>query len=186
MLVGGVDTPGNAYSVDIIGSYAYVADAFSGLQLVDVSDPGAPTLIGGADTPHFAYDVAVEGAYAYVADAATGLQIVDIQCLTTTSVAEDLVPPAQIAAFLPPAPNPSPGATALRFGLARSWTARLEVYDLAGRHVRRLFEGTLSAGHHLLHWDGNDDRGRSLPGGAYLVRLTWPEGAATSRLTLLR
>ena len=39
IIVGSVDTPGNAYDVHVSGSYANIADQHSGLQVIDVSDP---------------------------------------------------------------------------------------------------------------------------------------------------
>ncbi|MDP6796866.1 MAG: hypothetical protein QGG33_03490, partial [Candidatus Krumholzibacteria bacterium] len=77
---GSVDTPGTARSVAVSGNYAYVADGYSGLQIVDVSDPAAPLIIGSVDTPDTAFGVAVAGNYAYVADRYSGLQIVLRQC----------------------------------------------------------------------------------------------------------
>jgi len=41
---------------------------FSGLQIIDVSDPAAPTVTGTVETPGFALDVEVVGNYSYVAD----------------------------------------------------------------------------------------------------------------------
>jgi len=57
------------------GSYAYVADGDSGLQVIDISNPSSPNRVGYYDTPGSAYDVAVKGSYAYVADGSGGLQI---------------------------------------------------------------------------------------------------------------
>jgi len=57
--IDALDTPGLARSVAISGSYAYVADGVAGLQIVDISDPGALALAGGYDTPGIAYAVAV-------------------------------------------------------------------------------------------------------------------------------
>ncbi len=41
VILGSVDTPGNAAGVAVSGILAYVADQSSGLQVIDVSDPGA-------------------------------------------------------------------------------------------------------------------------------------------------
>ena len=49
-------------------SYAYVADGVSGLRIINVANPAAPTEVGFYDTPGNAYGVAVAGSYAYVAD----------------------------------------------------------------------------------------------------------------------
>ncbi|WP_375329244.1 Calx-beta domain-containing protein [Microcystis sp. BLCC-F210] len=77
-LVGSYNTSGLASDVQIVGNYAYVADYYSGLQIIDISNPAAPTLKGNYDTSGYAQDVQVVGNYAYVADDWSGLQIIDI------------------------------------------------------------------------------------------------------------
>jgi hypothetical protein len=73
---GSVDTPGKAYSVEISGDYAYVAD-WSSLQVIDITTPTSPRIVGSVDIPGSAQGVAVSGNYAYVADGSS-LQIIDI------------------------------------------------------------------------------------------------------------
>jgi hypothetical protein len=76
--VGFYDTEEYAWGVAVAGSYAYVADYYDGLRVVDVSDPTAPTEVGFYDTPGNACDVVVTGGYAYVADYGAGLRVVDV------------------------------------------------------------------------------------------------------------
>jgi hypothetical protein len=71
---GSYDTPGFAYGVYVSGSYAYVADTNSGLQIINVSNPSNPTLAGSYDTN--AFGVCISGSYAYVGG--SGLQIIDV------------------------------------------------------------------------------------------------------------
>jgi len=52
--LGSYDTPDEARSVTIVGTTAYVADRFSGLQIIDVSDPTMPVWLGEYDTPEWA------------------------------------------------------------------------------------------------------------------------------------
>ncbi len=77
-LIGSYDTPGLAYDIAVVGDTAYVADSFSGLQMMDISDPAAPIFLGSYDTPGSARSVAVVGTIAYVADEYPGLQIIDV------------------------------------------------------------------------------------------------------------
>jgi len=49
---------------------------------------------------------------------------------------------------------------------------RLEVFEAAGRRVRRLISGSLEAGRHEVRWDGRDGSGSVLPTGIYFVRLS--------------
>ncbi|WP_287736242.1 Calx-beta domain-containing protein, partial [Microcystis sp. M010S1] len=62
---------------------AYVADYQSGLQIIDISNPVAPTLKGNYDTSGNAQGVQIVGNYAYVADYEGGLQIIDVSEFTT-------------------------------------------------------------------------------------------------------
>jgi hypothetical protein len=76
--LGTYDTPGSAYWVALADNRAYVAD-YSSLQIIDVSNPGAPAWVGAYSTGlTYACCVAVAGARAYVADMASGLKIFDV------------------------------------------------------------------------------------------------------------
>ena len=65
-------------------------------------------------------------------------------------------------------------AFALSYALLKIVTeaaVTLEMYDLAGRQVRRAYEGMGSNGAYALEWDGTDDRGLLVPPGLYLYEL---------------
>ena len=62
--------------------------------------------------------------------------------------------------LLPAYPNPFNPETTLAFDLAQPGPARLEVFDLAGRRVRRLCDEPLGAGAHQRRWAGRDEAGR--------------------------
>jgi len=61
-------TSGVVRGVAVSGDYAYVADGYNGLVIVDVTDKSAPAFAGSYDTAGSALSVAVSGNYAYVAD----------------------------------------------------------------------------------------------------------------------
>jgi hypothetical protein len=69
---------GPALAVAVSGNYAYLADEYAGVQVIDVSKPSNPQRIGGYDTSGRALGVAVLGNYAYVADYLAGLQVIDV------------------------------------------------------------------------------------------------------------
>ena len=77
-IIGSVDTPDIAYGVTVVGTVAYIADAKSGLQVIDVSNPASPKIIGSVDTPGTAFDVTLVDNMAYVASGSCGLQVVDL------------------------------------------------------------------------------------------------------------
>ena len=83
-------------------------------------------------------------------------------------------------------PNPFNSETVLSWFLLQSGPARLEVFALTGQRVAVLASGHHEAGLHRLHWDGRDDRGRTLASGSYLYRLVTAEGMWARKLVLLR
>lgn len=101
----------------------------------------------------------------------------------STVPTSDLPAPAPRLAV---SPNPFNPQTTLSFKLERGASARLEIFDLAGRRVRTLAAGTLAAGRHELRWDGRDQAGRAVPSGTYLGRLRTPGGEALARMQLVR
>ena len=99
-------------------------------------------------------------------------------------------------------PNPFPTATSpttcVWFDLARAGSATLDVHDLRGNRVRRLFpapgeSGSLPAGRYgrgptgvgcdgRFTWDGADRDGRRVPSGVYLLRLRTADEALTRKI----
>lgn len=78
-LKGVADTPGNAArSIAMAGSYAYVADGYYGIQVIDVSSPVTPVVVGTINTPGYVYQIFIDGNYVYVADHSGGLRVLDI------------------------------------------------------------------------------------------------------------
>src|SRR5262249_6850093 len=82
-------------------------------------------------------------------------------------------------------PNPFSRVTGIAFRPATAGRASLVIYDLAGRKVRRAFDGDAGAGVTEVEWDGTDDGGRRVSPGLYVVRLAGPGGALTARLLRL-
>ena len=72
----------------------------------------------------------------------------------------------------PAAPNPLFVSTRIAFSLSRTGDAVLELFDVAGRRVKRLLDGELPRGEHAVLWDGRDDRGRRSAAGTYFYRLS--------------
>jgi len=84
-------------------------------------------------------------------------------------------------------PNPFPASTMLRFDLFTTSAVKLNVYDVTGRAVRRLYDrSSAMPGTYAIQWDGRDDSGRDLPGGMYFYRLDTDHGSETARVVRLQ
>ncbi len=105
--------------------------------------------------------------------------------LTPGTGVADHVPAVEVVLHAA-SPNPTTGATRIRFSLPREAWATLSVYDLRGRLVARLDQGVLPAGEHVARWDGRGDGGRLLPAGVYFTRLETAAGVDERKLVLLR
>jgi hypothetical protein len=97
------------------------------------------------------------------------------------------VMPAGVFAFLGARPNPGRGGVQrLMFELGRSGRARLEVYDAAGRRVRRVADGFFGAGVRAVEWDGRGEDGRAVASGVYWVRLECAGHVKSGKLVVAR
>ena len=69
----------------------------------------------------------------------------------------------------------------IRFELPRSGEVQLRVFDVTGRRVDDLVAGRMEAGVHSLTWHP----AKSLPSGAYFLRLNFDESRFVMRKVLL-
>lgn len=70
------------------------------------------------------------------------------------------------------APNPFRPSTDISLVLPSAGSTRLEIYDPQGRLVKRLVNGWLPAGRHIVTWDGTDRAGRPVASGVYFSHVT--------------
>jgi poly-gamma-glutamate capsule biosynthesis protein CapA/YwtB (metallophosphatase superfamily) len=86
-------------------------------------------------------------------------------------------------------PNPfNPRVTIeLKMAITAASEVTIEVFDVRGRKVRTLHKGPLPIGiRHGLTWDGQDDSGRALASGVYLVQAKAGERQVGQKVTLIR
>lgn len=84
------------------------------------------------------------------------------------------VAPAGVATLRALAPNPFAESTALSFVLPVAGDLDAQVYDVGGRRVATLSRRGLSAGEHVIQWNGRDGSGVRVRPGVYLLR--WSAG----------
>jgi hypothetical protein len=83
--------------------------------------------------------------------------------------------------------NPFRGTAHVAFALPAAMTAKLTLYDAAGRQVRVLTARgeTYAPGAYVVSWNGRDEAGRTVPGGVYFCRLETPHGALACKIVKL-
>jgi hypothetical protein len=85
----------------------------------------------------------------------------------------------------PSLPNPARSTTTLAWSMPEAGDVVVEVFDMAGRHVRDVLHGVQAAGAHTLVWDLRDDAGTRVPAGLYTLRLTAPGHTVRQRVAVL-
>lgn len=99
----------------------------------------------------------------------------------TQDIQKDL--PAKID--LNVAPNPFATQTQIAFTLPKSSKVTLEIYNLHGQRVQSLENAQLDAGTHRYQWDGQRNKGESLPTGIYMLRLRADKKWFTTKISLV-
>jgi len=84
------------------------------------------------------------------------------------------------------APNPFLSHAQLEFRLPRPGRVAIEIYDLLGRRIRRVMDGTGVGGENRIEWDGTDDRGVAVKPSVYLARLEFLGASKSIRLVRLK
>ena len=95
-------------------------------------------------------------------------------------------PGAHALELRPAAPSPFQGSTRFDFVLPQGGFAELGVFDVAGRRVATLFQGTAEAGPHAVSWDGRLDGGQRAPAGVYRAVLRTARSRVTRSVVLAR
>jgi len=83
-------------------------------------------------------------------------------------------------------PNPFNPETTIDFTIPESGHVTIDVYNVAGQKVRRLFSEYMPAGTNKLVWDGENDSGITVSSGVYFFRLEMGDIVLSHRMMLLR
>jgi hypothetical protein len=82
-------------------------------------------------------------------------------------------------------PNPARDAARVDFVVPRTSTVRVSLFDLQGREIAVLAEGTHRPGRYQAVWNGTSEATR-VPSGIYFVKFSTPDGVLTQRLAIAR
>jgi hypothetical protein len=83
-------------------------------------------------------------------------------------------------------PNPANPGTVIRYNLAHAATVSLIIYDILGRRIRILVDGSQAAGKYSVHWNGHDDFGSPVSSGIYIYQLRADEIIDMKKMILMR
>jgi hypothetical protein len=115
---------------------------------------------------------------------ARGVRNEPITLMTPLPVDSQPLPTRMVLA--PSYPNPFNNAMTVVFGMPKAGPAKLGVFDIQGRTVRHLLDGTAKAGWTRTIWNGRGDDGLALAPGMYVIRLSADGRVTTKSVRLVR
>ena len=135
---------------------------------------------GVGDATDITLGTSTDWNYNGIPDECEGLQVSDAGSVATGVRLMQNVPNP-----FHPATSSAP-TTAIAFEMpSAGGSARVQIYDVAGRLVRTL-GGAVVAGRNSVAWDGTDARGEPVGAGVYIYRLVAPNRTDSRRLVLVR
>ncbi|HOX24714.1 MAG TPA: proprotein convertase P-domain-containing protein [Candidatus Krumholzibacteria bacterium] len=112
--------------------------------------------------------------------------IADFDCDLDVTGAPDALAPTRFA-LAQNAPNPFNPATTIAFDVpADAGTVTLAIFDVSGRKIRTLAQGSLPAGRYSRTWEGRDDSGRRVSSGLYFYKLTGSGFVETKKMVIVQ
>jgi hypothetical protein len=169
-----LETGAIAAGSDVIATLWFTQNGLSSADTAVISDtsltPAGGLLLGDSATVPAGYVPTFVGGVVYVSSA--------------ISDRDGTVP--RNFELLPNYPNPFNPSTAISFALPEPRHVVLDVYNLLGQRVVRLFDGLAPAGYLDLVWNGRDHTGRSVGSGVYFYRVSAGEFNQVRKMVLLK
>ncbi|MBI3540496.1 MAG: hypothetical protein HY076_09510, partial [Candidatus Eisenbacteria bacterium] len=183
-------TYGDVFYGDYYKGYLRRLKKQSGVWITPAAVPGQPdaTNWGTGLTSASDFLVGPDGSLWWLKqfDDTFGATTGSIHRIRNLDAVTGVTPDAPAAHALFAAPAVFRAATEFEFALATPGAVRLAIYDIAGREVRRLMDGTRDAGAARVAWDGRDAAGAPVPAGMYLARLEAAGRVERARVIRLR
>ncbi len=183
------------HNLYVKGRYAYQSNYESGLRILDLDQIENGTLTEAAffDTFPTRTTAAFGGQWSNYPYFESGLVIANdgdfgLFVLRPMSLSEPPVDPPDDEPTVSgyelsePFPNPTAGSTRLTLRVEETQSVRAELFDVGGRRVADVFDGTAAAGSRL----DLEVVGAGLPAGVYVLRVTGESFETSRRVVLTR
>ncbi|NTV84838.1 MAG: T9SS type A sorting domain-containing protein, partial [Bacteroidales bacterium] len=82
-------------------------------------------------------------------------------------------------------PNPFRDETVIRFNSKEESRVTLDILNINGQQISRVFNADVSAGTHEVSWNGTDINGNRVSSGVYFYRLQTGNELVTGKLMLM-
>jgi hypothetical protein len=174
------DTSGEARGVYVKDNYAYIADEYFGLAIINVSNPTSPGEPIYTDISGNAYDVYVKDDYIYIVSGDA------LKIFKDTSGVTERKKMAKRKVLAQNYPNPFNPECYIPVGRIENEArrAKVKIYNILGQLVREIEISDLKSQiSKSVYWDGRDSRGLEVPAGIYFYEVA---GEVVKRMVVLK
>ena len=112
--------------------------------------------------------------------------IIELEDILTSLGSDGKLPLPKQTTMYQAYPNPFNSSTQIRISLPNTMRAKLEVFDIRGRLVKKLVDSIMIAGEYSYSWNGRNMAGNDVTSGAYFYRLTAGKDVITKRMLLVK
>ncbi len=82
--------------------------------------------------------------------------------------------------------SPFSPTTMFSFTLSTQASVTVDIYNLAGEHIRSIVTDTLSPDKHSIEWDAKDNNGESIASGIYFYKIILPDTTISKKMVMLK
>ena len=83
-------------------------------------------------------------------------------------------------------PNPFNPETTIQYEIPKDGRVQIIIYNTQGQEIRKLVDEKQKAGYFTIHWTGDDEYGRKVSSGVYIIRLRCEDFIQSKKLLLVK
>ncbi len=83
-------------------------------------------------------------------------------------------------------PNPFNPSTTISYSLNEPGNVSIDIFDISGKLMNRLFSGSQISGNHQVVWNGKNSLGRQIASGTYFYQINFNGNKMTKKMMLLK
>lgn len=137
------------------------------IKCYDITNPASPVLVKDYYWNLPTYDLFYRDGLLYTCNGDFGFSILQMDLPSGIEDPHQVPQPVCLNAY----PNPFSSFITLSYKVDGNQKAELEIYNLKGQRVCRVFSGFVKTGTNTITWDGKDEQNMAVGNGIYIAKL---------------
>ncbi len=180
ILLGSLDTPGTATGIEYFNDHLFVADGtMGGVRVININNPSTPVEAGYILSLSTTNSCFHRNGFVYLPDGNTGLLIIKQDIV---GIAEERDRVANIFSVkVMPQPVRANNLLHIAIFANESFNGAVEVFDITGRKIERLYQGSFHSGKNEICWTP-----AGISAGIYFVKIRAGDVSIFRKLLIIK